>query len=271
MDTALPTTPNWPGQKSQLTWLWMPVINAIGVEQMALDEALLHWVQEQTTPYLIARLYTWQTPTLSLGVHQSPQSIAQAYQQYSARMSDMALVRRPTGGRAILHGEDISYAFVTNVSDLLKLSVENSYCVFATWIRRALENASVPLTPSCSSDKRGYTRSALCFETHTPSDLLAQDGKKVSGAAQLRRQGGLLHHGAAFLKPYGLDATPFEAHLKAVMQADLQRSPSLLDIAGEPALQAKWTHFKTCYTAEVETIWAKLSTTSGSHLVPASD
>ncbi len=180
---------------------------------MALDEALLEFVQEQSRdadiaaevrPLLIVRTYTWEEPTVSLGVHQQDTDfgpLTKAYQR-SEGCIPKAWVRRPTGGRAILHGQDVSFSFVTNVPDLLAMSVQESYNVLTEIVMMAFKELNVPVLVSEEESGRAYVLSSLCFETQTPSDVLDTEGNKIAGSAQMRKQGGLLQHGAAFLSPY---------------------------------------------------------------------
>jgi lipoate---protein ligase len=252
-----------------MEWLWVPHLKISGIEQMALDRALLDWVQQtRDVPRLIVRTYEWNTPTLSLGVHQQPKDIQKACRFYEISRE---IVRRPTGGRAILHGKDISFAFVTNQPTILKMTLDQSYCYFMTWVRLALEASGVAFMPSCQTDKTAYMRSPLCFETQTPSDLLGTDGQKIAGSAQLRQHRGILQHGATFLERYHVDAETFEMALKATIAQALQQEALMLDPKAEEILNRLWQRSQEDYARDVEAILDKLAMTSGSHLLPASD
>src|SRR5690242_8014870 len=110
---------------------------------MALDEALLETIRIQPEPVVLVRTYLWAEPTLSLGVNQQARDVRYLLEHYGSQ--DLAIVRRPTGGRAILHGEDISYAFVTNEATLLKQRLKDSYCVFAKIFQAAVARLSLPV------------------------------------------------------------------------------------------------------------------------------
>lgn len=252
-------------------WFWMNPLTAAGTIHMALDEALLTWVQQHPqTPQLIVRTYQWERPTLSLGVHQKGRAEENAMQQYKG-VENITVVRRPTGGRAILHGQDVSFAFVTNVPQFLKLSLDDSYCLFSTWVRHALETLDVPLAPACTPNKRDYMRSAICFETTTPSDLMTYTGQKVAGSAQLRRNGGILQHGAAFLKPFNTSAEAFNTALYTVLSKATQNQPvETFHPEAHPDFMAILERHQQAVCEESETLLSKLATTSGSHLDPAS-
>lgn len=256
----------------QYQCFWVPHLTDSGVVQMALDESLAEWlrIEQSRTPILIARTYRWSEQTLSLGVHQPLHSIQEAYAFYS-QGHPLPLVKRPTGGRAILHGEDISFAFITNIPEVLKLSLNDSYCIFTTWIRKTIEALDIPLKQACDSSQSDYMLSSLCFETKTPSDLTTPSGEKVAGSAQLRRQGAILQHGAAFLKPFSIDANRFDQTLFHTLEGVFAAPIITLDPQAEPAINTLRKQLQKDYASEATSILDKLATTSGSHLLPASD
>lgn len=170
-----------------------------GEANMSRDHLLLDEVRANQEPILIVRTYCWQEPTLSLGKHQ-PEKDRQDIREDLGLPLSTPLVTRPTGGRAILHGDDIAFAFITNAPSFLRLSLKDSYCVFTYWLKQTLHQLGYPTLSDCSTSNKDYLRSVLCFETRTPSDILSQEGKKLAGCAQARRAGGILQHGSAFLE-----------------------------------------------------------------------
>lgn len=240
-----------------------------GIYNMALDEALLEFIRVQSTPILLVRTYQWQEPTLSLGVNQAVRDLNFLLSFYADANGKppQSLVRRPTGGRAILHGEDISYAFLTNEPAILKQNLNASYCVFARLVQSTLEGLSLNVSLSGNPSSRDYTRSPVCFETHTHSDLVASNGKKLSGSAQLRRAGGLLQHGAAFLRHYNVTPAAFsDALFETVAEATGKTwTPFPME-----AVQLALATLQESYRKESSEIFANASNTSGSHLEPAS-
>lgn len=260
-----------------------------GATNMALDEVLLEAVRSPQTsemlleavqspqtsdawgggpvpPILIVRTYCWQEPTLSLGANQAVRDINFLLNFYGQQTPVRQVVRRPTGGRAILHGEDISYSFITNDPAVLRLDLNGSYAIFAGLIQETLTQLDLPVRFSEEASGKAYARSPVCFETHTPSDLLGEGGEKLTGAAQLRRQGGILQHGAAFLKPYGISETEFTAALFAVVA---QHYGAVADFPLS-VMASQLAAMEASYRKESAGILASASTTSGSHLVPAS-
>lgn len=187
-----------------------------GTENMALDEALLEAVRTEKAPVLLVRTYQWAEPTLSLGVNQPIRDAEVLLRRYAERMEAIpVIVRRPTGGRAILHGEDVSYAFITNAPGLLRQNVRTAYCLLTKLVRETLQRLSISTRFGEVSNERDYARSPVCFETRTSADLLTEDGRKLLGSAQLRRFGGLLQHGSVFLAPYAVSARDFSQALFA--------------------------------------------------------
>lgn len=247
---------------------WLQHLQGDGATQMAMDEALLQWVKAQPEAMILARTYTWQPSTLSVGVHQSQKSIQKAYQFY-ALSGPIDVVRRPTGGRAIWHHNDVSFAFITNVPSLLNCRLSDSYCFFTQWVKAALLQCGVPLAMSCEAGERDYVMSALCFETKTPSDLVTTTGEKIAGSAQLRQKNGILQHGAAFLERFGVSPSEFDAALKKAAEADYPglKNQKIEDLTNLETLLEK---YRKQIQAESASILTNAATTIGSHFTPAS-
>lgn len=187
-----------------------------GSWHMRIDDLLLSQLCQLETPVLIARTYLWKHPTLTLGVHQPdsdlPVLLARYQDKLQAASEDMSasVVRRPTGGRAILHDQDISFSFLTNWSGLTRLSLKESYRMLTRLVTDTLTQLEIPLQQAEENSAyqaegvspNQYVHSAVCFETKTPSDLLTESGQKIAGSAQLRRAGGLLQQGTSFLASF---------------------------------------------------------------------
>lgn len=243
-----------------------------GTYNMALDEALLETLRKSPEPLLIVRTYQWEVPTLSLGVNQAVRDIDFLLSFYGGKQHVRHVVRRPTGGRAILHGEDISFSFVTNQPDILRQPLKEAYALFAGIVRSAMRRLDLPVRNDSEAGDRDYVRSPICFETHTASDLLNSQGDKLAGSAQLRRAGGLLQHGAAFLKPYGISSAAFHHALTdSAGEAFSQRTEALeLTPFDLKSIEALLCGLESDYRKSSGEILASASTTAGSHLAPAS-
>lgn len=260
----------------QVSKVWVfPHHHLGGIQNMALDDWLLDWAGTQSQPVLILRTYTWRQPTLSLGVHQPLRDLPRLVEHYQQVQPDLlehlAIVQRPTGGRAILHGRDVSFSFVTNSNVLLKQSLKDSYCLFSGWITHTLQDLSVPVQCSTETDGKAYLRSAVCFETQTPSDLLDTTGKKIVGSAQLRRANGILQHGAVFVAGYGCTTEAFHQQLVQTVTQAIRKTAEPFPEAWEtqPSFMAVQNRYAD-YSRESAGSLASVSTIIGSHLDPAS-
>ncbi|MEB3264726.1 MAG: lipoate--protein ligase family protein [Synechococcus sp.] len=178
-----------PARGSRRPWRWLPPAVAAGAWQMALDDALL----EQGSPAL--RLYGWARPTLSLGYHQ--RRIPPHWPQLAAA-GVIELVRRPSGGRAVLHGRgDLTYALIWPDPPVQR---EEAYRQACHWLQQAFAALDIPLRFGGEAP-RGGSGEASCFASATAADLVDPGGHKRIGSAQLWRRGRLLQHGSIQLSP----------------------------------------------------------------------
>ena len=174
------------------TWRLLVSPPANGAWNMAVDEAILIAAgNNESAPTL--RLYSWEPPCLSIGY---AQPIADAdLSRLQAHGWD--LVRRPTGGRAILHTDELTYAVIGPQHEpRLAGGVLESYQVLATALLEALHRLSVPAeTESHTYSPQSYaTNGAVCFEVPSNHEITAR-GRKLLGSAQARRREGILQHG----------------------------------------------------------------------------
>jgi lipoyl(octanoyl) transferase len=159
---------------------------------MALDEAVAAAAREKTQPPTL-RLYGWESVSLSLGCFQDVSGINLAY--CSAR--GIPIVRRPTGGRAVLHDRELTYSFSCRTdSDPFSKGLLDSYRRIGAALHLALARTGI----SCKARKereRGtvLAGSPLCFQTSSLGEILA-DNRKVIGSAQKRWSDGLLQQGS---------------------------------------------------------------------------
>ncbi|NOK60828.1 MAG: lipoate--protein ligase family protein [Chloroflexi bacterium AL-W] len=165
---------------------------ADGATNMARDEALLISHATGAIPPTL-RLYRWQPACLSIGRFQRSNDIAQDV--CAAQQIDV--VRRPSGGRALLHADELTYTIVVNVNHPLfneHQSILETYRHISLALQRGLKNleAAVDLTPAKRKRSHG---SAACFDAPASYELTV-DGRKLVGSAQARRNGALMQHGA---------------------------------------------------------------------------
>jgi lipoate-protein ligase A len=153
--------------------------------QMALDAALL----QRRRPVL--RLYRWSRPTLSLGFHQ--RSLRPAWRDWQ-RQGLGDLVRRPSGGGAVLHGGDLCYALIWPDPPCTR---QQAYAVICRWLVEAL----APLGEPLQFGQQQATGHPDCFARSTSADLVNRQGIKRVGSAQRWQNGCLLQHGSIQLNP----------------------------------------------------------------------
>ncbi len=156
---------------------------------MAIDSWLLDQAADAPSPAsgAMLRLYSWERPTLSLGFHQ--RSIPGRWWELAAAGA-IDLVRRPSGGRAVLHAGDLTYALVWPLATPQRREAYTQAC---EWLRRAFAALGQPLNFGSQAPSR---ERSSCFATSTAADLVHADGAKRIGSAQLWRRGSLLQHGS---------------------------------------------------------------------------
>ncbi|WP_084786473.1 lipoate--protein ligase family protein [Mastigocladopsis repens] len=159
---------------------------------MAIDHWLLE--QHQSGHPSTLRFYTWSPPAISLGYHQH--KYPEHWQHLVWQGQKVDLVRRPTGGRAVLHQGDLTYAVVTSGLSGSRVQMYQKICEFLIQGWRSL---GVQL--HYGSAGRGYIHNPNCFGTATGADLVLPDGTKLIGSAQLRRAEVILQHGCIRLQP----------------------------------------------------------------------
>jgi lipoate-protein ligase A len=173
--------------------------DAPGPFNMGVDEALLATAIRSGAASL--RFYGWQGPWLSLGYAQpfDPEDAARL------QTAGVGWVRRATGGRAVLHGADLTYA-IAAPEHLLPSGVRASYSVVADALLSALGSLGVDAQRS-DPRSRAPTKDVFdCFE-RPAADEICLAGQKLSGSAQRRVDGAFLQHGSIRLAPDPRDAT----------------------------------------------------------------
>lgn len=159
---------------------------------MAVDEVLRRSHAEAGGPPTL-RFYQWSRPTLSLG---AGQRLPQALTPESLQALNLAAVRRPTGGRAVLHGGDLTYAIVAGQRDGFPRSVTGVYRCLCQALQKGLGNLGVATTADKLTPQSGFS----CFAGVAAGDL-AWQGKKFLGSAQAWQGQSFLQHGSLILTP----------------------------------------------------------------------
>ncbi len=162
---------------------------------MAADEALLESVRRGSAPPTL-RLYGWERPTVSLGRTQAVERAGKRH--LPALPSSWPVVKRPTGGRALLHGiGDLTYAVAVPDDAGFPGDVRGTYCAIARWLSAAL--ARVGLVGDLQQGDTAPGPHFDCLAVATEADLVV-NGKKRVASAQLRRPGAFLQHGAIWVE-----------------------------------------------------------------------
>lgn len=181
---------------------------ASGPRNMAVDEALLDGL-ENGVHGPVLRFYRWELPVLSLGYGQS----AADADHDRLRAYGWGVVRRSTGGKAILHTDELTYSLVLPLRDpLAEGGIVESY----RRISGALLGGLALLGIQTHADRRANgaaINGPICFEVPSHYEIVTMDGRKLIGSAQRRRERVLLQHGT--LPLYGdvgriVDALAYE-------------------------------------------------------------
>jgi lipoate-protein ligase A len=217
-------------------------------ENMAVDEALMLSCAEGASPPTL-RLYGWRPPGVSLGYFQP---VDDQIDQAECARRGYSLVRRPTGGRAILHDDEVTYSVTGRQSDIPGgEKVLSSYREISRGIEVALRRIGVEAgmaregarvgepralrlgiptvrgsgqpVPHGGSGSGGRAAPAACFAKAARSDMTV-DGRKIVGSAQARRHGAILQHGSI---PLGVNV----ADVAAVMAPDGRACLALAETA----------------------------------------
>ncbi len=176
---------------SQKQWRLLVTPASHGAWNMAIDEALLEAVgQDQSLPCL--RLYSWTPPCLSIGYAQPCADIDRN------RLFDLGWdwVRRPTGGRAILHTDELTYSVIAPLDEpRVSGGVLESYQRLSNALLVALHSVNIPaVARPISPSVKLNTDGPVCFEVPSNYEIVV-GGKKLIGSAQARRKNSVLQHG----------------------------------------------------------------------------
>jgi lipoyl(octanoyl) transferase len=175
--------------------LVLPFEIADGAVNMALDEALLDHVAGGADVALL-RTYGWTVPTLSLGYFQHLEEA-----QADPRWRSAPMVRRLSGGGAIWHHHEVTYALAVPATHPLARPSTQLYRAVHTAILDSLRTLKVSAfrrAELADSEKSERKRAFLCFTDTNPEDIVTF-GMKIVGSAQRRREGAVLQHGSLLL------------------------------------------------------------------------
>lgn len=167
---------------------------------MAVDEAILQLHAEGKVPPTV-RFYTWNPATLSIGYFQKA---LKEINLEEVHKHGLGFVRRPTGGRAVLHDKELTYSvIVSEQHPKMPSSVTEAYKIISMGLLHGFQNLGLKaemVSLANEEEKEKYTSpgSSACFDSPSWYELVVE-GKKVAGSAQTRQKGVILQHGSILL------------------------------------------------------------------------
>ena len=222
--------------QSRKMWRLIQTPPSQGAWNMAIDEAILEFSGKGVAPPTL-RLYSWFPACLSLGYAQPVKDV-----QMEVLVSrGWEIVRRPTGGRAILHTDELTYSVCGQHSEPhLSGGVLESYHKLSLALLKALELIGINADPTKISAPQSTqdNNNPVCFEVPSNYEITVS-GKKLIGSAQARKKVGVLQHGSLPLKG---DLTriiqvlnyPDEIKRQAASQRLLEHATTVEEVLGYP-------------------------------------
>lgn len=167
---------------------------------MAIDEAILLLHSQHRVPPTL-RFYTWKPAALSIGYFQR---VEEEIDLAKVEQCGFDFVRRMTGGRAVLHDQELTYSLITSEQVYGKGTITESYRLLSLGLLYGFQKLGLKAEFALSNARHRLKkdalqeRSAVCFDSPSAYELVVED-RKVAGSAQIRKQGALLQHGSILL------------------------------------------------------------------------
>src|SRR6476661_963579 len=175
-----------------MKWRLMLVPPRSGAENMARDTGLMDRARE--TGETVLSVYSWERPTLSLGRNQTASG---RYDLDAIASRGMDVVRRPTGGRALLHHREVTYSVTSPVSP--DETLNDSYERINGLLLEALFSLGVDARVAAATTPALPPGEIPCFAEPSKGELVSA-GRKLVGSAQVRENGALLQHGSILIE-----------------------------------------------------------------------
>ena len=163
-----------------------------GADNMAVDQSLLDESARSGAAFL--RVYRWSPPCLSFGRNEPA---ARRYDRDAIARLGIDVVRRPTGGRAVWHDREVTYAVAAPVA--VFGSLRESYVAIHSRLAIALQQLGVPASLAPKPKALSPLDAGACFASTVGGEVVVQ-GRKLIGSAQLRQGGSFLQHGSILLE-----------------------------------------------------------------------
>jgi len=181
-------------------WKYIDSGHNLGAYNMALDEELLARAQSgEKIPVL--RFYGWSPPAVSLGRFQK---IEDAVNADACKRHGFDIVRRITGGRAVLHNQELTYSIVSRVDNpLFPHTVHGTYKVIASSLLAGLKNLGINAEIVSRADRLAHlvkkeAKAPACFSSPSWYEIVVNN-RKIIGSAQRRLSGAFLQHGSILI------------------------------------------------------------------------
>jgi len=162
---------------------------------MAVDAGLLNEVDGAADPRTIVRFYQWRRPTISLGRNQR---VEKAVDRVYCEANGIDIVHRPTGGRAVLHDDELTYAVISNDSSCFGDTIYGNYKRVSEALCLGYRHLGVPAVLAPDTRKPDITENGgdpPCFISPSRYELMVE-GRKIVGSAQRRVRRSFLQHGS---------------------------------------------------------------------------
>jgi len=166
-----------------------------GENNMAMDAALLDQIDQSSNIRTIVRFYGWRKPTISLGRNQK---IENAVDAGYCLANGIDIVHRPTGGRAVLHDDELTYAVVSNDSSCFGDTIYGNYRRVSEALCLGYNRLGVPAMLAPDTRRINALNNGAdppCFLSPSRYELIA-GGRKIAGSAQRRTRRSFLQHGS---------------------------------------------------------------------------
>ncbi|MEO5588793.1 MAG: hypothetical protein ABIS03_04335 [Gemmatimonadaceae bacterium] len=213
-------------QRTASKWRLLSARPGDGATNMARDAALMDRARQ--TGETVFSVYSWKRPTLSFGRNQ--QALGR-YNQTAIDNANLDVVRRPTGGRALLHDHEITYSVTAPIGS--EESLRESYRRINRVLLYALRSLGVDASESRAPVAHLPPGTAPCFAEAAEGELVVR-GAKLVGSAQFRESGALLQHGSILLRD---DQVFIKSLLVAPDEPNFDRAATLTESMGrQPAL-----------------------------------
>lgn len=159
---------------------------------MAVDHALAACLRPGEAVF---RIYRWSCPTVSFGRNEPARD---RYDPAAGRDAGFEFVRRPTGGRAVLHDRELTYAAILPLTT--RRGLRATYGLINRGLVEALRSLGVPAAMAAGGRRPVGLDSGPCFDEPAPGEVMVA-GRKLVGSAQARLEGAILQHGSLLMGP----------------------------------------------------------------------